>query len=293
MGVRPTRQAIAGIVSPRYAGTKSDPNSNSSSKSSGNNNSHNLATLRVHGPDGKGIVAGCFDVLNRRGYDIVGTEHWTDRKVNMLFLRIAFDKEPKQQLQQQLQSHDTTTATTSTTEKELEQFCQARNLHYALNWRNQRARVAIMVSKYDHCLWELLLRHQACEMMDCDIVAVLSNHETLRPVADTFGIPFRVFPITPSTKIEQERLEIEYLQQQLQVDVVVLARYMQVLTPQFLEAFPNRIINIHHSFLPAFMGGRPHHAAYARGVKLVGATAHYVTPELDGGPIIEQVGVRQ
>lgn len=239
-----------------------------------------MATLRLHGRDGKGIVAACSNLLDQIGYEIVGTEHWTDRKENLLFLRIAFDKEP----------HSATKPANpvTTAEEELQEFCHPRNLHYNVNWRNQRTKVAIMVSKYDHCLWELLLRHEAHEL-ECDIVAVVSNHDDLRPVAETFGIPYHVFPITAETKMEQECRELELLQNQLKVDVVVLARYMQVLTEDFLNRFPDRIINIHHSFLPAFSGSRPYHAAHDRGVKLIGATAHYTTAILDEGPIIEQV----
>ena len=206
----------------------------------------------------------------------MGTEHWTDRRDSMIFLRIVFDKENVSDSMEQ-----------NTAEEELEKVCKQRNLHYEVNWRNRRPKVAIMVSNYAHCLWELLLRHEAQEI-ECDIVQVLSNHSKLKPVAETFAIPYEVFPITSDNKVEQEQRELKILQEK-EVDLVVLARYMQVLSGGFLDAFPNGIINIHHSFLPAFSGGRPHHAAHARGVKLVGATAHYVTAVLDEGPIIEQV----
>lgn len=178
----------------------------------------------------------------------------------------------------------------SSTEKDLERFCEEKRLSWYLNWRHKRPKVAILVSKYDHCLWELMLRHEAQEL-ECDIVAVVSNHENLRPVAETFGIPYYVFPITRDNKEEQECRELQLLKDQLEVDILVLARYMQVLTKTFLDAFPRAIINIHHSFLPAFSGCRPYHAAFERGVKLIGATAHYTTVELDHGPIIEQVSV--
>jgi formyltetrahydrofolate deformylase len=210
-----------------------------------------------------------------------------------LFLRIAFDKEQQQQQQQQdsatMSARKRNHPCSTTMDADLLQFCQERQLHYTINWRQQRRRVAIMVSKEDHCLWELLLRHEAHDL-NCDIVAILSNHDRLRNVANTFGIPYHVFPMTPETKQEQEYLQLQLLQhQELEVDIVVLARYMQVLSESFLKAFPiNSIINIHHSFLPAFSGKRPYHAAHLRGVKLVGATAHYVTTQLDQGPIIEQ-----
>ncbi len=146
--------------------------------------------------------------------------------------------------------------------------------------------MAIFVSKYDHCLWELLLRHRAGEL-PCNIQHILSNHDDLRPVADTFGVPYSVFPIAKETKSEQEQKQMRLLAD-TNVDLIVLARYMQVLSPRFCNSYPNRIINIHHSFLPAFVGASPYHRAHERGVKLIGATAHYATVDLDEGPIIEQ-----
>jgi formyltetrahydrofolate deformylase len=277
----------------------------------------NWATLRVHGPDGKGIVAMCSNILDQRGYEIVGTEHWTDRNDNLLFLRIAFDKECSKWSSNKsaiglstLSSPDTpssnchdhhleqlcSSSSSSSTEMDLKRFCEGKRLSWTLNWRRKRPKVAILVSKYDHCLWEILLRRREAAshkelLVECDIVAVVSNHEKLRPVAETFGIPFHVFPITPDNKDMQEHRQVQLLKDQLDVDIVVLARYMQVLSQTFLNAFPHAIINIHHSFLPAFSGSRPYHAAFERGVKLIGATAHYTTAELDQGPIIEQVSV--
>lgn len=151
--------------------------------------------------------------------------------------------------------------------------------------------MAIFVSKYDHCLWELLLRHRAGEL-ECNIAFILSNHENLRHVADTFDIPYLVFPINKDNKSELEQQQLTLLQDN-QIDLVVLARYMQILSENFLNTFSShRIINIHHSFLPAFTGGRPYHRAHERGVKLIGATAHYTTIDLDEGPIIEQDTIR-
>ena len=154
------------------------------------------------------------------------------------------------------------------------------------SWGDTRSKIAIFVSKNDHCLWELLLRHRAGEIQ-CDIPVIISNHDDLRPVAETFNIPYHVFPVTEETKHDQERKQMDLLREH-NVDLLVLARYMQVLTPTFCDAFCNRIINIHHSFLPAFMGKMPYHRAHERGVKLIGATAHYTTMDLDQGPIIEQ-----
>jgi formyltetrahydrofolate deformylase len=165
---------------------------------------------------------------------------------------------------------------------------------YQMNWslRLDRDvnRMAIFVSKTDHCLYDLLLRHRSGEL-DCEISLIVSNHPDLEPVARQFGIDYHVFPITKESKAQQEQKEIDLLRTH-KIDLVVMARYMQILSEQMMEAFPMKIINIHHSFLPAFQGGKPYHQAYDRGVKRIGATAHYATLDLDEGPIIEQDVVR-
>lgn len=155
-------------------------------------------------------------------------------------------------------------------------------LEFSTDVRN----VAILVSKYDHCLYELLLRHRSGELK-ADIKMILSNHPDAKPVADYFGIPFHHLPVTKETKKEAEAKQIALLKE-AEVDLVVLARYMQILSGDFVAAFPRKIINIHHSFLPAFVGAKPYHQAFSRGVKLIGATSHYVTEDLDQGPIIAQ-----
>jgi formyltetrahydrofolate deformylase len=147
-----------------------------------------------------------------------------------------------------------------------------------------------LVSRYGHCLQDLLFRASAGELPG-ELCLVISNHRDLQPIADRFGIPFSLFPLTRENKPEQESGELRLLAEN-QVDLIVLARYMQILSPDFVSRYPNRIINIHHSFLPAFAGARPYHQAYERGVKLIGATSHYVTERLDAGPIIEQDVVR-
>jgi formyltetrahydrofolate deformylase len=159
-------------------------------------------------------------------------------------------------------------------------------MRWQVHFSCERPRIAIFVSKYDHCLLELLHRHKVRELTG-EVVAVVSNHADLEPLVAQFGIPFHVFPVTAANKREQEANELALLEK-LNIDLVVLARYMQVLSPDFVRQFPNRIINIHHSFLPAFVGSRPYHQAFERGVKLIGATSHYVTDQLDDGPIIEQ-----
>jgi formyltetrahydrofolate deformylase len=165
---------------------------------------------------------------------------------------------------------------------------------FGMNWRialgSYRPRVAIFVSKYDHCLVDLLYRQRNGELA-CDFPLILSNHPEAQRHADFYGIPYHLFPVTRETKAQVEQLERELLRS-LGIDLIVLARYMQVLSPEFISHFPRCIINIHHSFLPAFVGAKPYHQAYERGVKLTGATAHYVTEVLDDGPIIEQGVVR-
>jgi formyltetrahydrofolate deformylase len=244
--------------------------------------SSRLGTLRVFGPDSNGIVGACSQLLGRYGYNIVKSEQWTDRKESLFFQRLAFSQDDNNP------SNETTTTTTTTKrqqcEEELKDICRRYQLQSHLNWRDKRKKVGILVSKNDHCLWELLLRHSAHEL-DMDIEVVISNHETLRHVAGTFQLPYHVTPITHDTKEEQEAVQLDLLKN---VDVVVLARYMQVLSENFLNHFPKQIINIHHSFLPAFQGARPYHRAWERGVKLIGATAHYASLDLDEGPIIEQ-----
>jgi formyltetrahydrofolate deformylase len=159
-----------------------------------------------------------------------------------------------------------------------------------MNWKiyfsNEIPRMALFVSKMPHCLFDILARYTAGEW-DVEIPMIISNHETLRPVAERFGIDFHYFPINKENKEEQEAAELKLLQEN-KIDFVVLARYMQILSEDFVKNYPNKVINIHHSFLPAFAGAKPYHAAHERGVKIIGATSHYVTSELDAGPIIEQ-----
>jgi len=231
-------------------------------------------TLRVFGPDQKGIVAAFSQLLYGHGCGIVDSEQATDHAANLFFQRIHFDW------------------TSMHTDKHTMQFgiqevCERFRMQNDLDWGEQKKHIAIMVSKYDHCLYELLLRHKAGEL-DCEISCILSNHPDLEHVAKTFDIPFHVFTITKDTKKEQEEKELDLLKNTYNVDLVILARYMQIISDDFCRAFPHKVINIHHSFLPAFVGGKPYHRAHERGVKLIGATAHYATAELDEGPIIEQ-----
>lgn len=235
------------------------------------------ANLLVTCPDRRGIVAALAQTLHGHGANILDADQHTDPEAGQFFQRIRFD-----------------TTELRTDRTSLEGAIAEVAERFAMRWRlapaEARKRLVIFVSRFDHCLWDLLLRHRAGEL-DCDIAAVVSNHPDLEPVAAQFGVPYHVFPITRDTKAAQEAREIELLDR-LGADLVVLARYMQILSRTFVEHLPGRIINIHHSFLPAFTGGRPYHQARDRGVKLIGATAHYATTDLDEGPIIEQDVIR-
>lgn len=232
-----------------------------------------IATLLVSCPDQRGIVASLAQLLYGHGANILDADQHTDPVAGQFFQRIRFDLS---------QIHTDRTA--------LERGIGEVAARFQMSWRiaHGRApkRMAIFVSKYDHCLYDLLLRHRAGELA-CAIPLILSNHAALAPVAAQFGVDFEVFPITRDNKHEQEAREIARIEA-LDIDLVVLARYMQVLSGEFVARYPGRIINIHHSFLPAFMGGKPYHQAHTRGVKLIGATAHYATTDLDEGPIIDQ-----
>jgi formyltetrahydrofolate deformylase len=232
-----------------------------------------IATLLVSCPDRRGIVAALAQLLYGHGANILDADQHTDPQAGMFFQRIRFDLS---------QIHTDRTSLAAAIREVAERFAMTWRLAYA----DRPKRMAVFVSKYDHCLYDLLLRQRAGELV-CEIPLIVSNHPDLAPVADQFGIPFEVFPITPESKRAQEQREQARIQE-LGVDLIVLARYMQVLSPEFTAAYPARILNIHHSFLPAFMGGKPYHQAHGRGVKLIGATAHYATSDLDEGPIVGQ-----
>jgi len=232
-----------------------------------------IATLLVSCPDQRGIVAALAQLLYGHGANILDADQHTDVTAGHFFQRIRFDLS---------RIHTDRT----TLERAIGEVAERFSMRWRMAWATAPKRVALFVSKYDHCLYDLLLRHRAGELT-CEIALIVSNHPDLAPVAALFGVPFEVFPITRENKHEQEQREIARIDA-LGVDLIVLARYMQVLSGDFVERYPGRIINIHHSFLPAFMGGKPYHQAHERGVKLIGATAHYATSDLDEGPIIDQ-----
>lgn len=235
------------------------------------------ATLLVSCPDRKGLVAALAQVLYGHGANILDADQHTDPVAGQFFQRIKFDMSELHTDRRSL-------------EAAVGEVADRFSMRWRLCDRTHRYKTAIFVSKYDHCLYDLLLRQRAGELAT-DIPLIVSNHPDLEPVAEQFGVPFHCLPITKDNKREQEAQALSLLAD-ADVDLVVLARYMQILTNDFLSAFSGRVINIHHSFLPAFMGSKPYHRAFERGVKLIGATAHYATAELDEGPIIEQDVVR-
>jgi formyltetrahydrofolate deformylase len=236
-----------------------------------------IATLLVCCPDRKGLVAALAQVLYGHGANILDADQHTDPVAGQFFQRIKFDMS---ELHTDRRSLETAVA----------EVAERFSMSWRVSDRLHRYKTAIFVSKYDHCLYDLLLRQKSGELAT-DIPLVISNHPDLEPVARQFDIPFYHLRITKDTKAEQEASALALLAQ-ADVELVVLARYMQILTDDFLKAFTGHVINIHHSFLPAFMGSKPYHRAFQRGVKLIGATAHYATAELDEGPIIEQDVVR-
>jgi formyltetrahydrofolate deformylase len=239
------------------------------------------ATLLAHCDDRPGLVAALSQLLYALGLNILDADQHTDLKAKKFFQRIRFDLAVRE---------DGATIDQSTLEGAIREVADRFEMTCDLRLDRDVKRMAIFVSKTDHCLYDLLLRHRSGELR-CDIPLIVSNHPDLEPVAKQFGIDYHVFPVSKETKQAQEEREIDLLRKH-DIDLVVLARYMQILSAQMMEAFPMKIINIHHSFLPAFQGGRPYHQAFGRGVKRIGATAHYATLDLDEGPIIEQDVVR-
>src|SRR5579885_3167168 len=237
----------------------------------------NSAILLVSCPDAKGEVATIADFVYRHGGNILHADEHADEESGLFLMRVEFD--PKD------------------FDFDLDEFAKhfspiAESFH--MKWRlaqsSQRQRMIVFVSKYDHCLVDLLYRQKSGELA-CDIPLIISNHPDNKAVADFYNIPYEVVAVSANKKTEAET-RIHGLIDRYQPDFMVLARYMQILSNEFVNRYPQRVINIHHSFLPAFVGARPYHQAFERGVKLIGATSHYVTEVLDDGPIIEQDVVR-
>lgn len=236
------------------------------------------AKLLLHCPDKPGILAEVTDFITVNKGNIIYLDQYVDHVENIFFMRIEWELKDFLVPQEKIEDYFRTL------------YGQKYEMDFRLYFSDVKPRMAIFVSKMSHCLFDMLARYTAGEW-NVEIPLIISNHPDLQHVAERFGIPFYLFPITKETKEEQERKEMELLAKH-KITFIVLARYMQVISEQMINAYPNKIINIHHSFLPAFVGAKPYHAAFQRGVKIIGATSHYVTTELDAGPIIEQDVVR-
>ena len=237
----------------------------------------NSAILLISCPDRKGEVATIADFIYRHNGNILHADEHGDEESGLFLMRVEFD--PKE--------FDINLADFS---RHFTPIAEAFGMKWRLAQSSQRQRMIIFVSKYDHCLVDLLYRHKTGELA-CDIPLIISNHTDNQAIADFYRIPYEVVPVTKGNKDEAEA-RFRGLIDEHNADFMVLARYMQILSNDFVNRYPQRIINIHHSFLPAFVGSRPYHQAFERGVKLIGATSHYVTEVLDDGPIIEQDVVR-
>ena len=236
------------------------------------------AKLLLHCPDKPGILAEVTDFITVNKGNIIYLDQYVDHVENIFFMRIEWELKDFLVPQEKIEDYFRTL------------YGQKYEMDFRLYFSDVKPRMAIFVSIMSHCLFDMLARYTAGEW-NVEIPLIISNHPDLQHVAERFGIPFYLFPITKETKEEQERKEMELLAKH-KITFIVLARYMQVISEQMINAYPNKIINIHHSFLPAFVGAKPYHAAFQRGVKIIGATSHYVTTELDAGPIIEQDVVR-
>jgi formyltetrahydrofolate deformylase len=233
----------------------------------------NTATLLITCPDTKGIVAAIADFLYQHNANILHADQHQDAENSLFLMRVEWD----------LKDFSLDEASFA---KAFESIAKTYKMTWELKFSKDKPRMAIMVSQYDHCLADLLHRYKNNELQ-CDIPLIISNHLNTQKLAEFYGIPFFHIPVEKDKKKEAEAKQFA-LFDQYQVDFIVLARYMQILSEDFVKRYPQRVINIHHSFLPAFIGARPYHRAFERGVKLIGATSHYVTEVLDEGPIIEQ-----
>ncbi|MCM4153193.1 formyltetrahydrofolate deformylase [Arenibacter sp. N53] len=231
-------------------------------------------TILINCPDQSGIISSVTGFIHKKGGNIIYIDQHVDKEAGVFFMRLESDFEKNIPAVKNLKLEF---------EKELAQPYQ---MEWSLYLGSFKPKMALFVSKYNHCLYDLLSRYNSGEL-EVEIPFILSNHSDLEYVAQQFDIPFFHIPVTKNTKSEAENRQLDLLKE-YQIDFIVLARYMQIVTGKVIDHYPNKIINIHHSFLPAFAGAKPYHAAFDRGVKIIGATSHYVTEELDAGPIIEQ-----
>jgi formyltetrahydrofolate deformylase len=225
-------------------------------------------------PDQKGLVSQISTFFYERGFNILNCQEHVDITQNQYFMRIKLDMSDLKTSRKDL-------------EGEFKAFGGPLGLNWSVFYTNQLSRVALLVTKAPHCLYDILVRHEQNEL-NCEIPLIISNHPYLEAIADKFRIPFYCVPIKNKGERAQQEQDVINLLEQNHIDLIVLARYMQILSEEFTEAYYGKVINIHHAFLPAFKGANPYKSAYERGVKMIGATAHYATAELDAGPIIEQ-----
>ena len=240
----------------------------------------------LHGPDQPGLVARVAGWIFERGGNILHADQHRDMEAGVFFQRVEWQPSFTKVSEGAALTEASAGAALVEAEREFASFARSLGMNVRMQSSAERPRLALFVSKADHCFHDLVLRWKAGEFA-CDIVAVVSNHRELEPAARGYGLPYYHIALTAATKAEAEARQLALLAD-VKAELVVLARYMQVLSADFLEKFRAPVINIHHSFLPAFAGGRPYHQAHARGVKLIGATAHYATRDLDEGPIIHQ-----
>lgn len=229
-------------------------------------------TLQIHCKDQSGIIATVTNFIANNNGNIVYIDQHVDREQDIFFMR--------------LESEFTSFSMEAFKLNFKTELAERFNMKWRIYNDEEKPKMALFVSKYDHCLYDLLGRYNSGEL-NLEIPFIISNHNTLKPIADSFNIPFYHIPVTKDTKAEAEAQQLKLCDAH-GIDFIVLARYMQIVSSKIINKFPNKVINIHHSFLPAFVGAKPYHSAYKRGVKIIGATSHYVTEELDAGPIIEQ-----
>ncbi|MDR0973324.1 MAG: formyltetrahydrofolate deformylase [Prevotellaceae bacterium] len=236
------------------------------------------AKLLLYCPDQRGILSDVTRFISDNGGNIVYLDHYVDPTEQILFLRVEWGIEEFRISREEIER------------RFAESLANAYDMTFQLYFSDIKPRMALFVSKMSHCLYDILARFTAGEL-PVQIPLIISNHSDMKYAAARFRIPYHVFPINKENKLIQEQRELDLLREH-NISFIVLARYMQIISPQMIAEYSNRIINIHHSFLPAFVGAKPYHAAHARGVKIIGATSHYVTDTLDAGPIIEQDVVR-
>ena len=232
------------------------------------------ATLLIHCPDKQGIIRSVTNFISMNNGNIVGLDQHVDNEQKIFFMRVEWTLNGFKIDTNKIPYNFNLTV------------AQKYKMQYDIYFRDEKIRMAIMVSKMDHCFNDVLSRYSSGEW-NVEIPLIISNHSNLKNISEQLGIPYYHTPISTQTKLEQENKQLQLLSD-FNIEFIVLARYMQILSEEFIKNYPNRIINIHHSFLPAFPGAKPYHSAYKRGVKIIGATSHYVTKELDAGPIIEQ-----